>query len=674
MPMNALALAPDATDALMRRAVEHHQAGRVVEAEEAYNAVLRLDPLQGDALRLLGGLYLQVEKPEQALALLRQAAPLRSDQAEIPNNMGIALRNLGRIDEAIDQFEQALRLKPDYAEAMNNLGHALHGRGWPAAGVVFFERAVQLKPYYIKAICNLAMALRESGRSGDAAAFLQQRLKTKPHDPDLLHEYGITLQKQDKLDDAVRFYEESLRQRPDHFSCVCNLGSALRELGRTEAALTQYERALELTNDRPEVFVNLGAVFWDMNRLEKAIGCYERALQIRPDYVDALVNLGSVLWASGQSDRAREQYLQALRIKPDSASAYSNLGALLHDVADLDGALNHYEKALRIDPMHPEARFGRGLALLAYGQYREGWMLYETGLGKRSLRGLNKFRTKPWNGLPAPDKRLVIWSEQGLGDTLQFIRYAPLCRERVGKVIVLCPKPLVRLLKSCPGVDDVHTTVQTASFDEQVAMMSLPYVFGTTLETIPAQTPYLRVDPELKRKWAQKLEAIPGMKVGLVWAGNARETQVNANLLDRRRSLHLRQMTLLLDVPGIQFVNLQFGKPREQIEELGLQKRLLDFMDEVEDFADTAAIVDSLDLVVTVDTSVAHLAGGLAKPVWILSRYDSCWRWLRNRETSPWYPTARIFGQLRSGDWGSVLERVRQELAEETEKASKTAS
>jgi tetratricopeptide (TPR) repeat protein len=662
MSQNALHHNPVSSDDLMRRAVAYHQAGRIQEAEQAYLDVLKVEPLHGDAFRLLGGLYLQSEKSELALQMLEQAAPLRPLDAEIPNNMGVVQRNLGRVDAAIGLFEEALRLKPDYAEALNNLGHALYSRGWPSAAVAVYKDALRIKPDFVKAECNLAAALRDLGRIDEAAERLLEALKRQPKDPDLLHDYGATLQKQGKVDEAIKAFEETLRLRPNYFAGICNLGSALRDLGKTEEALAYYEQALKLAPNRPEVFVNLGAVFWDMSRLELAVTCYEKALQLKPDYIEAMVNLGSVLWGLGQSDKAREQYQKVLKIKPDSAAAYSNLGSLHHDVADLDGALSQYELALRIDPMHNEARFGRSLALLAYGQYREGWMLYESGLGKRLLRGLNHFKTKPWNGMAKPDKRLLIWSEQGLGDSLQFIRYASLCREKVGKVIVLCPKALVRLFRSCPGVDEVTSTVQKDAFDEQTAMLSLPYVFGTTLETIPSNIPYLRIEPELQAKWAPRLKGLKGLKVGLVWAGSARENQVNAYMLDRRRSLHLKQLQSLINTPGVSFVNLQLDKPRAQIAELGLQGRMLDMMDEVEDFADTAAIVNNLDLVICVDTSVAHLAGGLGKPVWILSRYDACWRWLRNRPDNPWYPTARIFGQPSFGNWEVVLVNVQEAL------------
>ena len=653
----------DAADQAMHVAVGHHQAGRLAAAEQAYHDVLKINWAHGDALRLLGGLYLQLNQPERAATTLKQAAQTLPTNAEIVNNLGVALRNQNKFDEAIQYFEQALRLKPDYVEALNNLGHAYHSTGKPSTGIALYEKAVRIKPDYVKGLCNLGAALRDLGRQDEALARQESALKIAPSDPDLLHDYALTLQKSGRLTDAISFYEQTLKRRPDFFAALSNYGSALRELNQTDAAQAQYEKALRIAPNRPEIFINFAAIFWDMNQLDRAVECYDKALAIDPNQTEALVNYGSVLWAQGRPDAALEKYQAALRLKPDHATAYANMGALRHDVADWDGALNLYEKALRIDPMHAHARFAKSLIQLAYGQYNEGWKLYESGLGVRMLRGLHQFASRPWNGIASPNTRLVIWSEQGLGDSLQFIRYAKLCRERVGKVIVLCPKPLQRLLKNCEGVDEVCDTITANQFDEHIAMLSLPNVFGTTLTNLPARVPYLFAEPTMVAPWAARFADVAGFKIGLVWAGNARENKANANIIDRRRSLHLQRLLPLLDVPNATFISLQMGPPAEQIDALNLRDRILDPMGEVTDFADTAAIIESLDLIISVDTSVAHLAGGLGKPVWILSRYDACWRWLRNRSENPWYPTAKIFGQPTLGDWDSVIENVRVALA-----------
>jgi tetratricopeptide (TPR) repeat protein len=583
-------------------AVAHHQAGRLQEAEKAYLEVLKTDPRNSDAMRLLGSLYIQTSQIGLAVDYLERALQVQPRNIEIMNNLGVALRNQGKLDEATKQFERAIGIKPDYVSALRNL-----------AGT--------------------------------------------------LADIGSVLYAQNRLNEAVSLYEHALSIMPDYFAALCNLGNVRQAQGKAAEAIACYVRAEKLKPDSPELYVNLGAAYWDLNQLNKAVECYEQALRLRPNYVEALVNYGTALWGQGKPDEAAAKYAEVLRLKPDHIEALTCLGALRHDKNLFDEALAMYESALRIKPDYPDALWRKSLILLASGQYREGWALYEKGLGKRTLRGLNRFSTLPWDGTANPATRLLICGEQGLGDSLQFIRYANLCKQRVGKVLVLCPKPLVRLFKSCPFIDEASDSFSETDFDQHVAMMSLPHLFETELETVPAAIPYLHVEPSAEEKWAQKLSCLTGLKVGLVWAGNAREGQINAHATDRRRSLSLDQLKPLFSVKNISFVSLQMGKPAAQIDSFGLRPRIIDFMDEVEDFMDTAAIIQSLDLVISVDTSVAHLAGALGKSVWVLSRYDACWRWLGNRENNPWYPTARIFGQTHFGAWDGVIERVCDSLA-----------
>jgi len=582
--------------------MEHHRAGRLAEAEQQYRVTLALAPRHSDALRSLGALYLQCEKPEQALPLLQDALQAQLNNPEILNNVGVALRKTGRSEEAATRFRQALAINPAYPEALVNLGSVL--------------------------------------------------LSEK------------------KLEEAAACFYEALRLRAGDPEALYCLGSALHEQGKPEAAVDCYAKALQTRPNDPKAYLNMGTCWQDMNNLHQASLCYEKALSQKPDYVLALSNLAAALWGMDRGTEARATLERALRIEPDNARAITKLGSFLEGEGKIAEALEHFNRALTHAPDSRDALFAKGLALLAFGEYRDGWALYEAGLGNWRP---NRFAVvKMWDGKPAPDKHLLIWHEQGLGDSLQFIRYAELCKQRVGKVSVLCQEPLLRLFKALPFIDDVFDAPQEgrSNFDEHVPMMSLPHRFETVLETVPAAVPYLRVDPEIQAKWAAKFANVTGVKVGLVWAGGSHEGKVNAALVDRQRSVGLLRMKPWLDLSGARFYSLQKDKPAEQIAELGLTDRLTDFMGEVMDFADTAAIVQNLDLVITVDTSVAHLAGGLGKPVWILSRFNADWRWLQNRPTNPWYPTARIFGQPTMGDWDSVMTEVGRELAKEIAKGA----
>ncbi len=402
--------------------------------------------------------------------------------------------------------------------------------------------------------------------------------------------------------------------------------------------------------------IDRAAVHWNHGDVDAARAACEDALRIDPRSVDALAHLGTIRWLVGDAVGAASFYRAAHRIDPRHGGVLVNLATLAQEDDDLDAALGWLALAVAARPGDPEPVWRRGLVELALGDYRRGWADYEAGALRPGLRGASPgFVAPPWDGRPCD--RLLLWHEQGYGDTLQFVRYASACRARARRVVVLCPRELVRLLATCPGVDAAVESVGPDDFDAHVPLLSLPHRFGTTLETIPTTVPYLFADPA---RVANPSPRGGRVDVGLVWAGNARTGETRFRPLDARRNVAMTTLAPLLDVPGVAFHGLQMGPAA--VEARGTA--VVDAMAGVGDFADTAAIVADLDLVITVDTAVAHLAGALGRPVWILSRRDACWRWLRNRPDSPWYPTARVFGQTTAGDWSDVVVRVRDALAD----------
>jgi tetratricopeptide (TPR) repeat protein len=544
--------------------------------------------------------------------------------------LGALYIQLGQFGRAVTTLERALEADPSNPDTLNNLGCLWMRQNRPDAAKANFEKAVRAKPDYPQAHYNLGNVLRSQGKADDAIKQYETALRLQPQYPEALFQLGQTLREQGRLDDAIAVYEKALMQEPNHPRLLNHLGNLLREKGEPQGAIVRYDHALRL----------------------------------KPDYPEALVNYGTALHDVGKTDEAMEKYEDALRFAPHVPNVHINIGTLLHDLGRMQDAIARYDNALRFQPDNVDAHWNKAIAYLALGNYREGWQLYESGLNFKGKRGKLPFQAKRWDGRPFQDKRLLIWSEQGLGDSLQFIRYAKLCKARGGKVIVMCPPPLVRILKTNPFVDEVVTSAVDADFDFQASLMSLPYIFGTTLETIPADIPYLSVTKDAAEKWAKHFEGVDGFKIGLVWAGSPREGDALSALIDKRRSLNLSQLTPLLDTKGARFYSLQLGKPAAQIAELGLQDKITDFTGDIADFMDTAAIIDCLGLVISVDTSVVHLAGAFGKPVWVLSRFDACWRWLQNRESNPWYPETRIFGQPKPGDWNSVIEKVRAALTQ----------
>lgn len=587
--------------ALMQQAVAHHQKGDVSAAEMLYQKVLRLVPQHFDALRLLGGLYIQQNRADDAIGCLQQALAITPNHPELLNNIGVAYCSQGRLQDALNHYEQAVRLAPDYGDAIDNISNIYYNAGKLDDAICWLTRSLNLRADNPRAHMFLGHAYRLQNRNAEAATHYRQALAFWPDNTELL---------------------------------IC-LGNLLRAEGQSVEACSLYQRLAALKPDDATIHLNLGVIYRDLGDLQAALAEYDTALRLRPNAPDILVNRAGVLI---ELDRPEE--------------------------ADLA-----YDAALQCSPKRADAAWGKSLALLMLGQYREGWQLYETRFAYKPKPGPAP-QIARWDGSNLTGKTLLIWGEQGLGDVLQFIRYANLCKAAGAQVIVCCDKALVGLLRNSPFIDavfasDGFTPEHTKNLDCQIPVMSLPHLFGTTLATIPQEMPYLFVSAATQAKWASCLTHTPARKIGLVWAGNPRKSLIDAHTTDRQRSLTLAMLQPLLAQPNYQFYSLQKGEAAEQIATLGLQHKLIDLMPDVADFEDTAAIVQSLDLVISVDTSAVHLAGGLGKPVWVLSRFGGCWRWLRNQENSPWYPSARVFGQEEPGDWEGCITRITQALQEQ---------
>jgi Flp pilus assembly protein TadD len=535
----------------------------------------------------------------------------------------------GRIDRAEALYLQALEAQPDNADALFLLSVLQHKRGNALEAVNLLTKALAIAPNHPEACYNLGVALRDLGR----------------------------------LAEAAQSYREALRLRPDYPEAHNNLGVALRDLGRPAEAEESYRVALHLRPDYPKAHYNLGVALRDLGRPAEAEASYREALRLWPDYPEAHNNLGNVLSDLGRLAEAEASYREALRLRPDCPETHNNLGVALSDLGRPAEALACYDRVLAIRPDDVSAHFGRSRPLLLRGEYAEGWREFEWrwrgGTAEKvKVRG---FAEPQWRGKDVTGKTLLLHAEQGFGDTLQFCRYASLVGA-TARVILEVQSPLVRLCSSLAGVAQVVARGEPLpAFDLHCPLMSLPLAVGTTLDTIPSEVPYLTADPALVAGWRERLTCFHGLRVGLVWAGSLRpEPELIA--IDRRRSITLAMMAPLGEVSGVSFISLQKGEPAAQSANAGLGLALHDFTASLQDFADTAALIEALDLVISVDTSVAHLAGALGKPIWLLNRFDTCWRWLLDRDDSPWYPQLRQFRQPSPGDWNSVMRAVRDAL------------
>jgi Flp pilus assembly protein TadD len=472
------------------------------------------------------------------------------------------------------------------------------------------------------------------------------------------HDKGFHLHLLDRKAEAEPFYRRAVALDPAFKEAWMNLGLVALSLGRPEDALLCQRQALRLDPASSDAHNNLGMVHYVQGNIAEAESGFHAALRLDPGHANATLNLGATRQILNDVADAEAHFRRALALGADPARGYGNLALAMLEQARPEEAELACREALALRPAYPEARANLALALLTMGRLDEGWRAYEARWEVEAMGGRGPSLPGPrWTGQTLRGETVLLHAEQGFGDTLQFCRYAPLVAAAGGRVVLVVPHALRRLMATLDGVAELLSEDEVLpAFDYHCPLLSLPFAFGTTMATIPAPPSYLRADPS---PLADVLASLPGLKVGLVWAGKSRTTQPHAVAIDQRRSMHLSEMAPLLTVPGCGFVSLQLGPPASQMQDVS---GLLDVANRLHDWADTAALIAGLDLVIAVDTAVAHLAGALGKPVWMLNRFDSCWRWGRIRDDSPWYPTLRQFRQTGRGDWAGVTERVRQSL------------
>ncbi len=457
---------------------------------------------------------------------------------------------------------------------------------------------------------------------------------------------------------AERIYRKILDVQPDNAAANTKLGRLFQDQGKPDEAIACYRRFIEIKPDHAKAHFNLGTVLYDTGKLDEAIACYRRAIEIKPDYTKAHHNLGKALQDEGKLDEAIVCYKRALEIDPDLAKTHNNLGHALGNQRKTDDAVACFRRAMEINPDYASAHFNYSLALLTLGEFTEGWVEHEWRWKREDPKYRGRGFAQPlWDGSRLDRRTILVHAEQGLGDAIQFIRYVPLVERRGGRVVVECKPQLVDLFSTMSAIDEVIARGDPLpAFDVYAPLMSLPHIFQTTAATIPGDVPYLAAPPEAGPGLPDCPEGTR-LRVGISWAGS----RINAD--DRTRSCRLSQFEPLWSIPGVAFFSLQYDEAAAELADSAGAVR--DLGGRLGDFAVTAAIIERLDLVISVDTAVVHLAGALGKPVWVLIPFAADWRWMLDREDTPWYPTMRLFRQPALGDWASVFARVAGELGRE---------
>ena len=469
-----------------------------------------------------------------------------------------------------------------------------------------------------------------------------------------------------RTEEAEILFKQRLEENPEDKEVLFQLASMLSSLGRAQEAVDYYRCILSFAPDEIDVHHALGSLFREHGNHEAALACFRHAHELGDASLQLHRNMGDALLDNGDPAGALLSYQHALALKPHSAPTLGLIGEAHRALNQNVEAIAAYRQALEIDPAFTHVQWALAFALLLMGDYATGLPLNEKRFNFESREflaalgiwpNIEKFSSKPsWDGGDLKGINLLVWTEQGMGDNIMMMRYLPLLKERGAKSItVVCHDALLNIVR--PLVDQATSQrdpVYLELFDLHCSSMSLPYLFGTSLETIPRHLPYLKLATAATQRWEIKMENVDGLKVGIVWAGNKGMAK------DHLRSLDLARLAPLMGIEGVQFVSLQTGDAARQIRETGWP--ILDWMQDAPDFSDTAALIANLDLVISVDTAVAHLAGALGKPVWLLNRFESEWRWMTEREDSPWYPTMRIFRQPALHDWTTVVHQVAAHL------------
>jgi len=663
---------PSDAEALMQRSVSLAPAplplanlgsvlvslGRREEALRHFDAALAIDPRHLHAMVRRGNTLLELTRYEEALATYDRALTVMPTLFDALCNRGSALRALGRFQEALDTYDRALAVQSNSVEALANRGNALRDLARFEEALRSYEGALAITPDNVQLMSLRGRTLVDLGRFQEALASFNEAIASRPDFIEALYNSAVALERLGRPEQAIDRCNRVLTLEPGHARALATRGTGLLRLGRYDAALSDYDRVLEIDPSAHDVLSNRGTLLRQIGRYEEALANYDEACATGAALPEVWANRGNVLQDLHRYEEALDAYGRALAIDSQYAHGWFNRGNVLQLVGRPDEALESYDRAVSANPHHFDAHFAKSFVYLRDGDFARGWEQYEWRRQAMAQgRELRDFAHPRWTGVqPLEGKTILLHAEQGFGDTIQFCRYAAPVRARGANVIIEVPPALKALVASMDaGLQVVATGEPLPPFDLHCPLLSLPLAFRDDLHSIPDPTPYLYPNTELVSQWKALLGDRHRPRIGLAWSGNPDHRN------DRNRSIALTMFEPLFDM-NVEWVSLQ-KVVREEDEATVAASPLRDVREQIRDFADTAALMHTLDLVIAVDTSVAHLAGAMNLPVWILLPHFAEWRWMREGETSPWYRSARLFRQDSPGDWPRVIEAIRQTLA-----------
>ena len=588
----------------LQQAISLYQAGQLLQAEQICQQILRDYPQDAEALHMLGVIAYQVGESKIATGLISQAIEIDSNQYVFFNSLGAALQKQGSLEESIQAYQQAIQIQSGDADSYSNLGVALQEQGSLEESIQAYQQAIQIQPNHPEAYNNLGVVLKEQGR----------------------------------LEESIQAYQKSIEIQPKSAEAYHNLGNVLREQGSLEESIEAYQQVIQIQPNHPEAYNNLGVVLKDQGRLEESIQAYQQAIRLQPDYAEAYSNLGNVLREQGKLEESIEAYQQAIQIQPGSAETHNNLG----------------------------------LILLLLGDFYQGWKEYEWRLKCSNFSSENRNFPQPyWNGIHLNGKSVLIWAEQGIGDEIMFTSILLTLSQMTEKIVIEYNIRLVSLFQRSfpqiqffPRQNPPNPKLLDKNIDYQIPMGSLGQWLRTSEDSFKeSKQTYLTACANKSAKIRERYQKLADGKllVGISWKStgiNQRQALLKSTILEDWTSVLLQQ--------DCYFINLQYGDVKEELEQFHLQTNLMIYQDEKIDslrsLDDFAAQTSALDLVISTSNTTVHMAGALGKQVWTLLPYIPDWRWMLDREDTPWYPSMRLFRQNETGDWSGVFSQVRSEL------------
>ena len=607
----------------IQQALDLHNTGRLAEAEAAYRAILSRSPNEADVLHLLGVACSQQGHKDEAVRYITRSISLKPGAAEFHSNLAMVYLEQGLYEQAAAAAQSALALRADYSGAMNILANALRALGRLDQSIHWFERSLATRSDQPDVLSALTDLLRQTGRNDQAEERMRQAMSLQSAAHDSLVTHGQSLLNENRLEEAGGVFQSLMQRFPQSWVGFNGLALVLVRLGRFNEALPLFHKSIEIAPDKSGPYNNVGQAYLTEGHIEQAIEFLKKAAATRPDFAEAHNNLGSAHLFSLDIAEARRAFQRALFFQPDNRDAHWNMAFVMLLTGDCLNGFREYE-----------------------------WRWLKFPQERRA------FREPLWDGFDIAGKTILLHAEQGFGDTIHFVRFAPMIAARGAKVILECAPGLVSLLSRTPGVAQVVARGSVLPpADYQCPLMSTAYVLGATLATIPRDVPYVRTDPALLEQWARAIAPYRrDLNVGIAWAGSPTQSR------NRERSATLGAFAPLAELKGARFFNLQIGDAAKMPAPAGFE--LVDLTRDIRNFDDTAALIANLDLVISVDTGVCHLAGAMGKPTFAMLAHSADWRWLLDREDSPWYPTMRLFRQPARGDWASVMLRIRDAIAQ----------